>query len=85
MLRLENFVPSLNACLRIPKGKFADSILVWGKDQEGLIRVIPRCIADAEHILAPAPTTGEIVYGEGPDGVVHDALELWLKLEAAHE
>ena len=64
---LENLVPALDLCKRIPAGEFADSALIW-RDVNGVYQdVFPRDCGDScdlvkpGAILAPAPTLEEII------------------------
>lgn len=58
-MNLEDIVPPLDLCKLIPKGKFADSVLVWNYDYESWA-VYERHYADPD-IAIPAPTLQEIL------------------------
>ena len=47
-MRIEDLVPPMKLCKLIPKGKFADSALVWCEDEDGLELVMLREIAEFE-------------------------------------
>lgn len=60
-MELKDLVPPVELCSEIPEGKFADSGLVWCKDEDGLELVMPREIAKFEKDGIPAPTLQEIM------------------------
>ena len=63
MSNLENLVPPLDLCRRIPCGTFADSALVWYLDAHSPnsdIALVPRSFAVPERSF-PAPTLQEIL------------------------
>ena len=60
MSKLEDIVPPLELCRRIPAGRFEESALAWGRDvNEGEFFVYPR--EDIIDIVSPAPTLAEIL------------------------
>ena len=60
MSKLEDIVPPLELCRRIPAGRFEESALAWGRDvNEGEFFVSPR--EDIIDIVSPAPTLAEIL------------------------
>jgi len=59
MSKLEDLVPPLDLCKRIPEGAFAESALVWVSDYENWY-VVERDVADPD-IAIPAPTLEEIL------------------------
>lgn len=63
-MNLENLVPPLKLCKRIPEGAFADSALVWSRRASRFAPhewVIPRGYAAEVSDIAPAPTLAEIM------------------------
>lgn len=61
---LENIVPALDLCKRIPAGEFADSALVWTLPWGGNEAIVEtREAADefAWRTVAPAPTLEEVL------------------------
>ena len=70
MSRLEDLVPPLELCKKIPQGKFADSALVWMWDLDGDPGLFPRECGicnqyGTEIAIAPAPTLAEILEALG--------------------
>lgn len=63
MSKLEDLVPPLELCKRIPEGAFADSALVHARIFTGHIVVVPReaAIENDWDILCSAPTLAEIM------------------------
>lgn len=64
MSELENLVPDLELCKRIPKGAFADSALIWSRRPVYHAPhewVIPRNHAAEVRDICPAPTLQEIM------------------------
>ena len=64
MPNLEDIVPPLELCRKIPKGEFADSALVWHSGDYFKSYVEERCEGDVEHRwfgIFPAPTLAEIL------------------------
>ena len=61
MKKLEDLVPELELCKKIPEGAFADSAMVWMDDGHGGKICEPRRYAPYQHIIAPAPTLEEIM------------------------
>lgn len=71
MSNLENLVPPVELCEKIPAGEFLDSALVWVEDEDGIELVMPREVAQYEHDeMIPAPTLEEILESIG-------AVETW--------
>ena len=61
-MKLEEIVPPLDLCKKIPEGCFAESALVWITDFVGGKPIAePRRYAPYDHIAAPAPTLAEIL------------------------
>lgn len=67
-MRIEDLVPPMKLCKQIPKGKFADSALVWRGtnhlwwDYYTMPRECGNCRElDPGEIIAPAPTLAEII------------------------
>ncbi len=69
MSKLENLVPDLELCKRIPKGAFADSALVWTSDQSVWVRNW-----DSE---IPAPTLQEILAEMSDSTLYYDGRGRW--------
>ena len=66
MSKLENLVPPLELCKRIPEGSFEDSALVWGNPKGWYPCLFPDvvsrdCCDDPSKVIAPAPTLAEIL------------------------
>ena len=62
MSKLENIVPSLELCKKIPVGEFEDTALVWVYDMDGLEMVMPREVVQFKGIeIYPAPTLEETI------------------------
>ena len=74
-MKLENLVPDISLCKRIPAGKFEDSALVlifWHKSPNMPVEIRTRCevendpefddlVEDQRIIIYPAPTLEEIL------------------------
>lgn len=64
-MKLEQVVPPLELCAKIPDGAFADSALVWEEDSCVFGKLPPHVVSREENtyhtILAPAPTLQEIM------------------------
>ena len=62
MSNLESLVPPLDLCRKIPAGKFADSVFVWGADCYYRFFVMDRQKSnDGIYKIHPAPTLAEIM------------------------
>ena len=62
MSKIENIVPPLELCRRIPAGEFEDTALVWVYDMDGLEMVMPREVVQFEGTkMIDAPTLEEIL------------------------
>lgn len=58
-MTLENLVPPLEDCKRIPAGKFTDSLFVWCDDLQGYFVLERPCTWAVT--VCPAPTLEEIL------------------------
>lgn len=58
-MNLENIVPPLEDCKRIPAGKFTDSLFVWCDDLQGYFVLERPCTWAVT--VCPAPTLAEIL------------------------
>ena len=78
-MRLEDLVPPLELCKKIPEGKFADSVLVWfgHRHTDKTMKVVPRnelgvaCqffLQKGVRVAFPAPTLAEILLAIGSTG-----------------
>lgn len=76
-MTLENIVPPLADCKRIPAGKFTDSLFVWCDDLQGYFVLERPCTWAVT--VCPAPTLAEILV-ELPYGttVMLDAPNTWV-------
>ena len=62
-MRIEDLVPPLELCEKIPQGDFEDSALVWSMDEDGIEFVIERDVAaQIIDVISPAPTLEEIMH-----------------------
>ena len=66
MKTLESLVPPLDLCKKIPKGEFADSVLVYGNPKGWSPCLYPQLVTreecnDPDKTIAPAPTLVEIM------------------------
>lgn len=64
MSKIQDLVPQLELCKKIPAGHFADSALVWSRRTSRFAPhewVIPRGYAAEVSDIAPAPTLAEIL------------------------
>ena len=60
-MKIEDLVPPLDLCKRIPAGHFEDSALVWMTNHGDSPIVEPRRYAPEEFEECPAPTLEEIL------------------------
>ncbi len=79
-MTLENIVPSLEDCRKIPEGSFPNSALVWYSDKEGHFVQSRDPVLAA--IICPAPTLAEIMDSlPRPTRDSYGCIRKWISLQ----